>query len=397
VQWERDEYFENWQLAKDIFFGNESETLRLRKEAIAQEKAALRLAEEQKASAVYQAHQAEIDAYNEKYRLFRGETKEEYAEHPIFDALYIRSYYPPVLYTEELLKGSMHFIDEQIKEKEQKEAAEKNRQMWQEKLELALNNKLENGEKSLMERVQALDYRFLYGSEDVDIYQGDNRCETIRYSDETVFLINQFITQKELEIKKQQEREHQRIEYKKERDEAKALGLPADIKVWHCTGGSSNCGEGWVIKEDGSFREPTSFEAVKRYGDGYKNWEQILEGEVVLSWAKSCTTAEHEFKVIHMPKTGLTAAQKEVILKIEEDIQEEWKNKRGLSSGIPSPDVGMGWNICGRKKPLRFNEDGPQHHAQKESAEATVKPNDKPAHEATLDDMLRLKEFFNNR
>ena len=33
------------------------------------------------------------------------------------------------------------------------------------------------------------------------------------------------------------------------------------------------------------------------------------------------------------------------------------KNKRGFSSGLPSPDVGMGWNICGRKVPLVFNED----------------------------------------
>lgn len=399
-----DVYFENWQIAKDTFFGNESESLKLRKEAIAQEKAEIRLTEEQKASEFYQAHQAEIDAYNEKYRLFRGETKEEYYKCPIFDKLYMRSYYPPELYTEDLFKKSMYSIDKQIEEKKQKEEAEANRKMWQEKLEIIFNKKPDEG-KSLVERATDLGYKLLYGTDGVSISQSCYCRQSVKYSDETVFLINQFITQKELELQKQQEQERQRIEYEKKRDEAKALGLPSDIEVWRRIGAGTNCGQGWVIKPDGTLREPTKLD-VNKYGDGNVTWEQILPGEVVLSWAKGCATAEHEFNVIYMPKEGLSSAQKEAILSIEENIQETWKNKRGLSSGIPSPDVGMGWNIAGRKTPLRFNkddmleliyEDCSKQDAKDESVEEIKKTDAQPAREATLDDIMRLKDFFANR
>lgn len=395
VQWEQDVYFENWQIAKDTFFGNESESLKLRREAIAQERAAILEAKERKSAEIRKAHQEIVDEYNEKYRLYRGETKEEYDKHPIFGDTYINSYYPPCLYTEERLQATVRFIDEQIQQKKEKEEAEANRKMWQEKLEILLNEKPDNGQ-SLMERAVDFGYRFSYGAKEVDICQSCYCRQSIKYSDETVFLINQFITQKELELQKQQEAERLRLEYEKQKAEANALGLPSDIRVWHRVGAGTNCGEGWVIKSDGTLREPTSFEPVKRYGDGYKTWEQILPGEVVLSWEKGCAAANHEFNVIYMPKEGLSSAQKEAILSIEEDIQQTWKDRRGLASGIPSPDVLMGWNICGRKVPLKNKEIGNivymEHDDKGDDIEAIV--DNTPDRPITESDLNKLLEAF---
>ena len=356
VQWEVDQYFETWQIAKDTFFGNESETLKLRRETIAKEKEAIRLVQEQKSAAIRSAHQTEIDEYNEKYRLYRGETKEEYYKHPFLGEVYI-DYSPKQLYTEEILQGAMRLIDMRVEEKRAKEEAEANRKIWEERINTKLDEKPENGGESLRERASNLGYDIRYCLDSVDICQSCYCRQSIKYSEETVFLINQFVTQKELELQMQQEAERLRLEYEKQQAEAQSMGLPSNIEIWHRVGCSTNCGEGWVVKPDGSFRDPTKFEPKKLFSsDGYKNWEQILPGEVVLSWGKGNTAAEHEFQVIYMPNEGLTAAQKDVILHIEEDIQEQWKDKRGMSSGLPSPDVGMGWNICGRKVPLQNKE-----------------------------------------
>lgn len=407
VQWEKDEYFENWQIAKDTFFGNDSEALKLRKETIAKEKESIRLANEQKSAEVRQAHQKEVDEYNEKYRLFKGETKEEYYKHPVFEDCYIKWYTTPVLYTEEELHNVKWRIDTRIQEQKEKiEAAEKSK-MWQEKISAKLNEKPNDGEKSLAERAADLGYEVRYWQDYMSMDVIGSCCEGHRivYSDEAAFLLNQFVTQKEIELQKAQEAERQRLEYEKQKAEAEKSGLPSDIRVWYRVGAGTNCSNAWVIKPDGSFREPTGFEAVKRYGDGYKNWEQILEGEAVLSWAKGCATAEHEFEVIYLPEEGLTVAQKEAVLKIEEDIQNEWKNKRGLSSGIPSPDVGMGWNIAGRKMPLKVTRDDMLEpvYADKVKLEskvdtkAQVEENTEPDREITADDLTKLKDFFAGR
>ena len=188
-------------------------------------------------------------------------------------------------------------------------------------------------------------------------------------------------------------------EYEKQKAVAKTLGLPSDVRVWHRVGGSTECGDAWVIQADGTFREPTDFEPVKRYGDGYKSWEQIFEGEVVLSWAKEYTAAEHQFEVIYMPEKGLTAAQKEVILRIEEEIPEQWKDRRGLTSKRPSPDVGMGWNICGRKVPLRSGECETvdiQNDYGTQKVESPVIEDDTPDRPITKDDLRRLSDYYNN-
>lgn len=74
-------------------------------------------------------------------------------------------------------------------------------------------------------------------------------------------------------------------------------------------------------------------------------WEQILEGEVVLAWSKVTSAAPHEFEIVHMPEEGLTDEQLTYIAMIEEELDKQWENARGLASGIPSPPVGDGWGL----------------------------------------------------
>ena len=395
IQWEKDQYFEDWQIAKDTFFGNDSEALRLRKEAIAKEKETIRLAKEQKSREIRQIHQAEVDEYNEKYRLYTGETKEEYYLHPKLGECYITLYLTPALYTEESLREIKIFIDRQIEEAQKKKKAEEESKMWQEEISVQLNEKPENGGKSLVERAIDLGYRFVYHQEELSIYHGDDYVKSVQYSDNARKLINKFVTQKETEVQKQKEEEKQRREYEQQKAEAKTLGLPTGVQVWHRVGAGTMCGEGWVIRSDGTFREPDTFIPKKQSSsDGFKCWEQILKGEVVLSWKKGNVTSDHDFEVIYMPDDGLSEKQKEQILKIEEQIQEEWKDRRGLSSGEPSPSVWYGWDICNRETPLLreeemrvFQPDTPQQNLAKNAQQQTSEA--KPADAADLAALVR--------
>lgn len=141
--------------------------------------------------------------------------------------------------------------------------------------------------------------------------------------------------------------------YEKQCIEAAALGLPQDVEIWHRTGGRTNAGNGWVIRPDGTDREPTRMEndnlrRLSRYGEGFAIWEQVLPGELVLKWSKGSSAAPHHFGVVHLPPEGLTETQLEAVALIEGDIERDWETARGLASGIPSPPVGNGWGLTPR-------------------------------------------------
>ena len=143
-------------------------------------------------------------------------------------------------------------------------------------------------------------------------------------------------------------------DYQRRKSEAMALGLPSDIRIWRRRGGHIHQGEGWVIEPNGHERQNTGCtdpgsRRFQRYSEGEMIWEQILAGEVVLKWSKACSAAEHVFEVVHLPTKALTEPQLERIQEIEDELEKEWEGARGLASGLPSPPVGKGWNISGRK------------------------------------------------
>ncbi|MCA9349509.1 hypothetical protein KC853_00500 [Candidatus Saccharibacteria bacterium] len=134
--------------------------------------------------------------------------------------------------------------------------------------------------------------------------------------------------------------------------EAADMGLPQDIRFWKRTGGFTDCSMCWVIGPNGLDRERddlvnTNWRRRNRYDEGWQVWNQILPGEVVLSWTKGYTAAPHEFGVIHYPEGGLTQSQQDRILSIQQKIQDDWAGRTGLSSDSPSPPVGHGWKLCG--------------------------------------------------
>lgn len=134
--------------------------------------------------------------------------------------------------------------------------------------------------------------------------------------------------------------------------DAKAAGLPSDIRIWH-RAGRTNAGKGWVISPGGMEREcdevDTSMHGSnsKRFHQSYEGdhvWNQILPGELVLRWSKAYTAADHVFEVIYRPE-HLTEVQLERVAEIQLEIEEQWAGLTGLASGKGSPSVGDGWGL----------------------------------------------------
>ncbi len=129
--------------------------------------------------------------------------------------------------------------------------------------------------------------------------------------------------------------------------EAKAAGLPSDIRIWKRTGGHTGCSKGWVIGVNGIDREcdrlyNENFRRAERYDEGFEIWNQILPGELVIQWTKSCTAAEHVCEVVCRPET-ISEAQLERVAEIQQELEKEWSGLTGLVSGKESPSIGSGW------------------------------------------------------
>lgn len=273
-----------------------------------------------------------------------------------------------------------------------------------------LKHKDEDTGKSLIDRYSEFGYKFSKDDNQIRCEEGYHTKFCLYYDKDTLEKIERFIKEKEdkrqAEQQKQQQEQRQREEQEKvERQKVaykahcKEQGIPTDIEIWHRTGGRTNCGEGWVIDKDGNSREPDN---LRNHGDYTKQWELINPTDVVLSWEKASTASEHEFNVIYMPKDGLTPQQKEQILKIEEEIHEDWKDSRSMS-GKPSPSVEYGWDICDRKAPLLRDDEQADLDAQKREEEeekkqfAThTKEEATPARPIEQSDLAMLMAKFNN-
>lgn len=96
--------------------------------------------------------------------------------------------------------------------------------------------------------------------------------------------------------------------------EAEALGLPACVVIWRRMRGVSNRGNGWVIRPDGTEREPDS-----NPGQGNLVWNQILPGELVLRYHRVDRYDIAHCEVLYRPDQ-VTPAQLAVVKQIEEDM-----------------------------------------------------------------------------
>ena len=152
------------------------------------------------------------------------------------------------------------------------------------------------------------------------------------------------------EIKAEEDRlaaEKATEELKKAQAEAKALGLPSDVQIWNRSG-ATNAGHGWVIMPNGMDRPRDGITGdscrIQRYDEGFEVWDQIMPGELVLEWRHAYTAAEHEFDVIYRPET-ITEAQLERVAEIQNDIEEQFFGKAGLTGTRSCPSIGQGWGL----------------------------------------------------
>ncbi|MFA5954155.1 MAG: hypothetical protein WC817_01290 [Patescibacteria group bacterium] len=202
-------------------------------------------------------------------------------------------------------------------------------------------------------RVEALGITVEFGTDNVRL-AGDYYGQP--YSDEGVSKFAAELDKRERDAAEARAKDDAEADYQRRKTEAVTLGLPTDIRIWRRRGGRTNAGDGWVIGPNGEDRANTGWSdphsrRLQRYGEGEMIWEQVLPGEVVLRWSKSCSAADHSFEVVHLPAEGLTEAQLERIKEIQDELEHEWEGARGFTSDIPSPSVGDGWGLLPKPEP----------------------------------------------
>ncbi len=145
--------------------------------------------------------------------------------------------------------------------------------------------------------------------------------------------------------------------------------IVSDYTVWHRNGsGSTNLGDGWVIRSDGSLRERNTDDVPKHKQDGNYLWYLVRPDELAISWKKRYSASPHEFQINHLPVAGCTPEQLATVSRLEEEAYA----KHGLSN----PDEPMiGWALY---KKVELQEE----------------PEDPPADESLEDALLRLKSHF---
>ena len=152
--------------------------------------------------------------------------------------------------------------------------------------------------------------------------------------------------------------EKRRQELKLEAEaKAKEQGLPSNVQIWNRSG-ATNAGQGYVIMPNGMDRPRDGITGdsrrIQRYDEGYEVWNQVMPGELVLEWRHAYTAAPHEFYVIYRPET-VTEAQLERVAEIQNDIEERFFGKSGLTGARSCPSIGQGWGLFPRKEPAAAN------------------------------------------
>ena len=134
--------------------------------------------------------------------------------------------------------------------------------------------------------------------------------------------------------------------------EAKAMGLPSNVRLWHRIG-KTNAGKAWVIQPNGMERECDFVDTMvcgsnsKKYHQDYEGdhvWNQILPGELVIYWSHAYTAAPHNCEVIYCPES-LTEAQKERVAEIQQNIEANYFGAAGLTGTNTCPSIGDGWGL----------------------------------------------------
>ncbi len=120
-------------------------------------------------------------------------------------------------------------------------------------------------------------------------------------------------------------------ELKKKKEEAKEMGYPEKFEFWNRLGGATNLSHAYVIESDGTIREP-DYNDLRNHNhkcgnpnwinnaDGTQGYEQILPGEVIISYVKNYSKVPYSFGV-EWADGELTEEQLEVICDLLDEKQ----------------------------------------------------------------------------
>lgn len=122
---------------------------------------------------------------------------------------------------------------------------------------------------------------------------------------------------------------------------------------WLHTSGQNGRARFWVVRPDGTLREPDRDEYSRSHQRGIHTgwWSLVQTDELGLWWAKGSNASEHAFEVRHRPVGRCTEAQLAAVVHLEDELEAEWGGRRGLASGALSPSVGEGWGLIKRPGP----------------------------------------------
>ena len=282
------------------------------------------------------------------------------------------------LYTEEnvaQVERQVAYLEKQLAEKERQRQT---KEMFQPKFEF------------FSARAEKIGLKITFSDEKVklgDDYYGHS------YSDEGLTAFVEKLDQAERTTAKAKVEAEAKASYQAKKSFAAEKGLPTDISIWCRRGGRTNAGDGWVIGPDGQNRINTTWyndnpRRLARYSEGDKIWEQILEGEVVLKWSKTCSAAPHEFEVVYLPEEELTEEQFERIAEIQDGLEKEWEGARGLASGIPSPSIGEGWGLIPKKRIKQKIAQNVEGVVDEQSVDTTL---------PTAESVAKLRSRFNRK
>ncbi|MFH2062815.1 MAG: hypothetical protein ABIJ46_01525 [bacterium] len=90
----------------------------------------------------------------------------------------------------------------------------------------------------------------------------------------------------------------------------------------------------WVIRPDGSERQPDSLE--EGWYRGTKWWKVVRTGDLAISWRKADHASAHEFTVHHCPPGGCTPAQCRKVERFTADLGRDYPQ---------GPKIGSGWKL----------------------------------------------------
>lgn len=292
-----------------------------------------------------------LDNIDERNRQLTGKPIEEY-ESLFSQNSSFKIGYNSVHYSAENIRR----LEETISKKESQHRAEIEKAAHHAEQQKILQDKLnERGQpdqKSLQERIDSLGWELAMQDNNIAIREKESGKGIlwIDFSNKSAFEINKAVTQRESEVAKEQRAAAERAAQEKMYEKAKALGCPSELEIPSHSGFQHGY-SGWVITSDGTERP------CDKKHDCLCVWNQILPDEVVLKWQLDYIGMPHQFEVLYMPQNGITDAQKQTILKIEDEIHEKWQSN-AASRDKTTPGVGMGWNLGGRSQALLSPDEG---------------------------------------